>query len=193
MASYVDVEALKETLELQGTSFADEDLALALEAATATVDSATGRTFGTQEAGAETRHFAIRRSDLVVIDDVREVEEVVLHRAYAGDPVSWTEGVDYELWPFDRDIKTEIRPARGRFDHVGCARLAVTGKYGVPEVPANIKAATIILATRYLKRARDAPFGVAGIGPEGAAVRVGAFDPDVAQLLSPWTRSTRLA
>jgi hypothetical protein len=68
--------------------------------------------------------------------------------------------------------------------------VAVTGQFGWPAVPAQVIEATTILATRLLRRAREAPFGVVGLGIDGAAVRISRFDPDVGFLLDPLVKGS---
>jgi hypothetical protein len=46
----------------------------------------------------------------------------------------------------------------------------------------------MIMSVRLMKRAREAPFGVASVGFDGAAVRIARVDPDVAFLLDNWVR-----
>jgi hypothetical protein len=55
--------------------------------------------------------------------------------------------------------------------------------YELDEVPAAVKLATLIQATRLLKR-RETPEGAMGFGDLGA-VRLSGKDPDVERLLAP--------
>jgi hypothetical protein len=72
--------------------------------------------------------------------------------------------------------------------------VTITGLFGWSEdVPPNVTQATKILASRLLKRVREAPFGIAGAGMDGMPVRVSKSDPDVNLLLNPYSRSLRLA
>ena len=64
----------------------------------------------------------------------------------------------------------------------------MTGVFGWSEVPAPVKQATTIMATRLLRRAREAPFGVVGLGLDNAPVRIAKIDPDVAFLLNPFVK-----
>jgi hypothetical protein len=59
--------------------------------------------------------------------------------------------------------------------------IRITGTFGWETVPAGVQNATTIIATRLLRRSRDAPFGIIGLGLEGAAVRASqiARDPDI--------------
>jgi hypothetical protein len=67
------------------------------------------------------------------------------------------------------------------------ATVKVTGTFGWPALPIDIKQACILLAMRQFKR-YDSPLGVAGFGDMGA-LRVGRTDPDVEALLSPYKRA----
>jgi hypothetical protein len=67
--------------------------------------------------------------------------------------------------------------------------IAVTGTFGWPSVPAEIKAATKILASRLLLRPRQAVFGVVGFDFEGSAIRIANNDPDLSMLLNTYRKS----
>jgi hypothetical protein len=62
-----------------------------------------------------------------------------------------------------------------------------TGATWDTSTPARIVLACSILSARYFKRISEAPFGVAGIGIDGAPVRISAIDPDVKALLDAYT------
>jgi hypothetical protein len=59
----------------------------------------------------------------------------------------------------------------------------VLGKFGFAAIPAAVRQACLIQATRIYKR-RDAPFGVTGSAEMGTLQILGRIDPDVASLLS---------
>jgi hypothetical protein len=69
----------------------------------------------------------------------------------------------------------------------GSVRL--TGKFGWAAPPENVRQATGIIATKIIKRARDAPMGII-TAFDGTAVRMSRFDPQVEELLAPYNRST---
>lgn len=61
----------------------------------------------------------------------------------------------------------------------------ITGQWGYADAPAGVKGASTILATQIFRRMREAPFGVLGLGPEGAIIRAGdlARDPHIRALM----------
>ena len=65
----------------------------------------------------------------------------------------------------------------------------LTGKFGWPAVPPAIEQAALILTGRLLKRGRETPYGVLGLGLDGAAVRINRTDPDVQTLAAPFVRT----
>lgn len=198
MAGYVDLEALKSSLQLTGETFADADLQLAIDAATSAVNAECGRRF-TEDTVDQERSYPVVRRGRLELDDLISVTEI--RSATDGqDPVIWASN-DYVLMPYNAPADgrpwTELRlTTNGSVvfrpdEEVGT--VTVTGKFGWPEVPASIKEATSILATRLMKRAREAPFGIAGMGIDGMAVRVMSYDPDVRMLLGPYIKPVRLS
>ena len=60
----------------------------------------------------------------------------------------------------------------------------MTGSFGWAEAPAQVRQAAVILAGRFLKRARETPYGLQVVtGDAVALARLGRIDPDVAFLL----------
>ncbi|MGH2924456.1 MAG: hypothetical protein ACRDK1_00630 [Solirubrobacterales bacterium] len=195
MTDYVQFTEMKETLELRSETFADDDLKLAISAASGSIDSICGRSFNVPDEDADdtTRLFEARRERWIEIDDCSAITTVESGQTTFR---TWAD-TDYVAGPLNHEALnvpiTELKVA-GSFCLVpGQTIIKVTGKFGWPEIPSAIKQATILLASRYMKRAREAPFGVAGIGADGMAVRIGYSDPDVKSLLAPFTRPTRLA
>lgn len=96
-------------------------------------------------------------------------------------------------YPFNADSKGEaftgIVFAAGTGLPTAEAQLVVTAKWGyVTSIPAAIKNACLLQASRYFKRI-DSPFGVAGLDGQGFVMRLRAeLDPDVAQMVSTWRR-----
>jgi hypothetical protein len=70
------------------------------------------------------------------------------------------------------------------------ARVQVTGTWGWPAVPVDVKQACLLLAARLFIR-KESPQGVAGFGEFGA-IRVRSADPDVVALLEPYRRNAVL-
>jgi hypothetical protein len=192
--SYIELEELKSSTELTSTSFADQDLQNAIVSASRAVDFYTGRRFWPDLVD-QTRYFTGNGTDRVDIDDL------IILTSLSTDPsddgtyeYAWTTGIDYVLEPrnalLDGYPYTSIRrllggnyPWPSYNDSV-----KVVGKFGWSAPPEAVKVATTMLAARYVKRTREAPFGVAGFDATGATVRISATDPDVQQLLAPLAR-----
>lgn len=197
---YITVSELKSTLTLTGESFADPDLELAITAASRQVDHITDRRFWLDDLGDDdddfqVRYFTADASGLVWVDDLVQVDELATDADIARTFTSvWTAGTDYLLEPANAVADglpyTAIRLSPGSSllfpSYRGAVR--VTGQFGWPAVPDEVKLATKMIASRLVKRAREAPFGVAGVGFDGAAVRIVSQDPDVLALLEPLRR-----
>jgi hypothetical protein len=192
--SYIELEELKSSTELTSTSFADQDLQNAIVAASRAVDFYTGRRFWPDLVD-QTRYFTGNGTDRVDIDDLITLTSLSTDPSDDGTyEYVWTTGIDYVLEPsnalLDGYPYTSIRrllggnyPWPSYNDSV-----KVVGKFGWSAPPEAVKVATTMLAARYVKRMREAPFGVAGFDATGATVRISATDPDVQQLLAPLAR-----
>lgn len=197
MAGYVELDALKKSLELGGESYADDDLTLAISAASAAVDNLCGRSFSLGDPDV-TREYVTGRWTWVELDDCAAVSGIESDDYGNGTWTAWTAD-DYvtlplnaaaDQWPI---TALRLRPGTQVGPFCDVSMIRVRGTFGWPTVPDSIVAATSILATRLVKRVREAPFGVAGMGSDGIAIRIAVGDPDVAMLVRPYTRPTRLA
>lgn len=196
---YVTRTALKGTLTLANETFADDDIDLALEAASRAIDEHCGRRFYPDSDAAQVRYFSALEDGIVRVDDL--VTLTTLKTDPDRDGVfeyTWA-ATDYALGPVNALAEgrpyTEIqRLPYGSyyFPTYYPATIQVTGKFGWAAAPPAVKAATSILATRLLKRMREAPLGVVGFGMDGATVRVSSTDPDVGMLLAPFVRKVLL-
>lgn len=189
---YAAPEELKKTLNLSGTTYTDQDVKLALQAATTSINTHCGRVF--TQGTSETRKYWPVSSNYVLIDDAVSVSSVttngttlVLDTDYRLEAVA----VAKPGPPYDVIRNMSIPGVYGAMGYgfVAQSPLAVTGVFGWPAVPAPIKQATMILAGRYLQRSRSAPFAILTFGDGGEAARLTRSDPDVSMLLSPYTRS----
>jgi len=190
---YVDVEELKDTLVLTGQSFADESIADALSASSRAIDLFCDRRFYPDADAAQVRYYTPDDWRVLFVDDVLTI--TTLKTDPGGDGVfeqTWAT-TDYTHEPLnaaaDGNPWTFLRanPAGTLYFPAGVPRsVELTGKFGWLTVPPPIKQATTILANRLLKRAREVPFGVAGMGLDGSAVRITSTDPDVVALISPY-------
>lgn len=191
-ADYVTSLALKATLGLTGETFADPDIATAITAASRGIDQLCGRRFWLDADASQVRYYTPISADLVSIDDL--VTLTSLAHDPGGDGTyseAWTLNTDFVLRPDnapadDRPWETIARHPRARFRFVSQypRTVKLTGKFGWPSVPAPVVEATTILATKLLRRSREAPFGIVSIGLDGAAVRIARNDPDIAFLTS---------
>src|SRR5512146_3206210 len=192
MTDYIALEEVKHTLELSNLTYADEDLRLAISSASRGIEDYCGRVFFTGGT-AETRYFTSYDYRCVEIDDLITINvNPVVMSDYDGDGVyesTWTLNTDYLLQPlnapaFGKPYKEiRIHPRGTQRFSVYPRGFQVTGQFGWDAVPEPVKSATGIMAERLMRRARDAPFGVVGIGLDNAAVRIPSVDPDVRFLL----------
>lgn len=194
---YLAVEDLKDTLELSNLSYADKDIARSISAASRAVDAWTGRRFYLDPvppaAADRQRLYTPTRQGVLLIDDLQTLTSVEAADS-AGVFTTWVLNTDYKLEPAnaptDGQPYTRIRALeRSSFvtDSVGFpywpASIRVTGRWGWPSLPDEVVQATQILATQVIRRVREAPFGVVGIGLEGEAIRLSKTDPQIVQLL----------
>jgi hypothetical protein len=199
MSDYCTLDDIRDSQNLPaGYTDPNGDYARAIRAASSFIDQLTGRTFG-QMTTAEARRYLPTNSGYCIIDDLYSFTSLV---GYSGE--TWTVEQDFYLLPLNADKQgrpwTAIRAIGGRpflFTmadiNVGWSildgRVTVTGKFGWPAVPPDITQACCMLAVRYAKRLREAPFGVYSTGVENPAVRLARMDPDVASLLEPYVLS----
>ena len=197
-AVYITVAELAESLSLTET-FADDDMAQAIDAASAEVDRRCDRTFGI-DGSPTTRYYTPNASLVVFIDDLTNIttpvvsvdlgldgtfaQSLTLNTQFMLEPLNAAaDGVPFTTIRVDAQRSSAYFPLAPR-------TVRVTGTFGWPAVPAGVKEATAILAARFMKRVREAPFGVAGFGIDGSAVRVSAYDPDVDALLAKFVRTS---
>lgn len=196
MGVYVDVDDFKKTLALEGTTFADEDIELAIQAASAAIDGYKGMRFYPTE---ETRYYTARPYDTyIAIDDLiglgtEDTPGTTITVDTNGDgsyDTTWTVGTDFDLDPANAVIgghpyrRLVLRSLANRSFPTYGRSIKVTGVFGWSEPPAQVRQAAVILTNRLLKRARETPFGILALGQDiGATARLGRLDPDVAFLL----------
>lgn len=196
MSDYVSLEEMKNTLELSNLTYADTDLQDAISAASLSVDNHCGRQFASSGGTAEVRYYTATTSAYLEIDDASTVGTV--KSDYDGNgsyETTWTLNTDYVLepqnaaalgLPFNQILPLYVTSSL-RFPAYTNG-IQVTGEFGWGTVPSPVKVVTKILATRLLRRQRDAPFGVYGMGVDGSAMRIPRIDPDLEFLLDPYVR-----
>jgi len=196
------VEELKSRLGITDTSD-DFELGLAAAGASRAIDEITGRYFWR---GTDTRTYIPESISRQSLDDLVSVTSLKVDRD--GDGVfeeTWTQGTDYALevapgkynaaakgeqWPYTAaQVITggKLFPFTWMWSHLD--RIQVTGVFGWPAVPLNVKNAAIIAGAQIF-RIKDAPFGVAGFGEFGV-VRVQS-NPQVMWLLHRYINGQRI-
>ena len=198
---YVQVEEFKSTIELSGTSFSDEDVKMALKSACRAVDEICGRRFYPDADANQVRYYSPENYWTLYIDDIVTITS--LKTDDSGDGTfenTWTLNTDYTSEPLNAVADSQpwtklcVHPSSSRFFPANFPRsVELTGKFGWNVVPAQVEEATTLLAHRLLKRARQAPFGISGLGLDGSVVRIMMSDPDVMMLLRPFQRDVLVA
>jgi hypothetical protein len=210
---YIELEELKSSTELTSTSFADQDLQNAIVAASRSIDLATGRRFWPDTTD-QTRYYTPDGQQTILIDDLITLTSLGTDTDDDGTAeYTWTLGTDFVLEPRNAPLDgfpyTSIRRLtysnylwpgsrvyQPNYHDSALYQLSyrdsviVTGKFGWPAPPAAVKVATTMLAARFVKRMREAPFGIAGFDATGATVRISQTDPDVMNLIAPYVRRT---
>jgi hypothetical protein len=176
---YVTIAELKTALSLASETYADADLSASAEAASRAVDGYCGTQFYLSPS--EDRRYTPVSEEYVRIDEATNVSSVV------ASETTLIAGADYAQIGTPIDV---LRSLNGfRFPRGVVNGVVVTGEFGWPAPPADVKRATLIMAARIFKRSREAPLGVVGFDLEGVSVRLPSVDPDVRTLLQPYTRS----
>ncbi len=192
MTLYVTAAALKTTLGI-GSTYADADIAVAVEAASRACDGYknVGNSFFLPTSS-QTRYYTGQAGDsYIIIDPLNSLTSVAVD--VDGDGVyesTWTSGTDFALSPYNAATdgfpytKLELLPQGGQRFPGWIKGVKVIGSFGWAATPGAVTQATSILAGRFLKRARETPYGIVVVaGDAVAAARLGRIDPDVAFLL----------
>lgn len=192
MTTYATAGDLKSTLSLQGDSFADPDIALAISAASRGIDKVTHRRFYADANATQVRYYTPTSRRLVVIDDLVTLTSLQTGPGDNTFPTTLTLHSQFEMEPLnaaaDARPWTKLRAVSASFP-AARRSVKVTGKFGWAAVPDEITQATTLLASKLVKRAREAPFGVViGFGDGGEVARIARMDPDVAMLVGPYVR-----
>ncbi len=199
--AYAELEEIKYTLSLTGQSYADLDIQNAVEAASRAIDNECGRFFYADPVGqASVSYYDASTPSMIIIDDLISLDELAMDYSGAGIYNTIVDPTGIVLGPYNnpninrpyewisRRISTQYFPT-----YLPQA-IRVTGRHGWPEVPGPIKDATSMLAHRYVRRKREAPFGIMTVGMESArAIRISQSDPDVYQLISNYVRTQPFA
>jgi hypothetical protein len=197
---YLTVEQLAARMRIPD-GVDDDELALAISAASRAVDSATGRQFGKTTGPVEARYYTARWSAryyrwLVLVDDF-QTSVGLLVATDPDDDGTYEALVDeYQLKPVNNAAKghpwTAIMVHPRSTVQPDCTPdgVEVRATWGWTDIPDVVIAATGLQAIRFASR-RDSPYGIAGspdTGGGGELRLLDKVDPDVAVMLKPVTR-----
>jgi hypothetical protein len=202
-ADYATLAELKRYLRIppedDADTIDDAELQVALTAASRAVDRNTLRAFGVESTPvarvftAKLHDRASRRCE-VRIDDLMTTTGLAVKVDLDGtlEFATVVAATDFRLSPLN--AAADGRPwevivfNRGAVVPTGEGAVQVTATWGWTAVPATIKKATLLQASRFYKR-RDAPFGVAGSPDMGSEMRLLAkVDHDVEVMLGDYRR-----
>lgn len=208
--AYCAKEELKSRLSIPQTDTADDyEIQLAINTVTDWINSYTGRHFYRIT---EARTYRPDNVWNLKIDDI--VTCTTLQLDYDGDGVyetTWTEGTNFQLMRYDYDYNLHNwgverprnylqvlqgvngNPAGGQWlpwlvPFTNQNRVKITGVWGWPQIPSAVTTAALMLAADLFK-AKDAPWGVAGINDFGL-VKV-QNSPQVVELLRAYINVSR--
>ncbi len=203
MSDYTTKAALKTALAIQSTStYADDDIDLAITAASRGIDNLTHRYFYLHDASNDEVFYYSPTSSLhLEIDDLVTLTTLKLDTDGNNTfETTLTVNTDFVLEPLN--AVEESRPwERIRIHPNGSYCLPegyprsveVTGRFGWTTVPYEIKQACVILAAQLLKRTKDAAvYGFVSLpGLEvNQVARMGRTDPHVMALIDPFIKKT---
>lgn len=190
--TYIDLAMLKSAF---GATDNDRDALFtqAITASCGSIDERTGRSFD-KAVSATPRVYRTKGrtmrldvcSELLLIDDIADVTGLVVEGSFDGLTWATIDPTTYEIGPDNAISKnrpvTQLTLVYNSW--MLYRRVRVTAIWGWPEVPASIKQAALLQASRLYKR-KDSPDGTAG-SAEWGVIRVSHLDPDVKALIEPY-------
>jgi hypothetical protein len=171
----------------------DARLDTALAAAEEQVNAHTGRSFSVAGV-ASARYYTATDAHTVHIDALASTTDLAVAADHDGDGTfedSYVLDTDVRLAPYNAPAAgapwTRLETIGSNYFPVRARGVRVTARWGGwAAVPASVKQATLIQATRLWSR-KDARYGVAGTPEFGSEVRLlNRLDPDVELLLRPY-------
>lgn len=188
---YLGVEELKKSVGMDQTSKGDQDVTRALRAASRAIDNYCRRRFTKTAAGTSRKLGPAYGADWLEIPDLVTLESSTFDGAtVANDGLSYY----FERWPTEENAPycvmrrvsggTWMTPLAGQ-------NVTLVGAWGWATVPDPVVMACQVIASRLVKRGREAPFGILPFGDQGEAMRITQADPDIRFLLDPYKRSQR--
>lgn len=200
MTDYISLPDMKNSLELENLTFADNDIRDSIAAASSAIEQQCGRVFSSGGT-TEVRYFTAYATDPCVVE-VDDLLSGTVVTDYDGDGVyetSWVVGTDYLLEPANAPaINMPYTSLRGRYAYstnrfpLAANGIKITGQFGFASPPPEIVVATKIVAIRFLRRVRDAPFGVITFATDATMAQITATDPDLRFLLEGYISSHKV-
>jgi hypothetical protein len=187
--NYITSTQLKNTLEIGTATYADDDITTAISSASRVIDAYKDTRFYPT---AETRKYTANQSERSLqIDDLVTLTSFTVDLQGNGSyGTTWVQDTDFYLEPINAALdgrpynQVTLRPQQGDIWPPFNYGVQIGGTFGWTTAPYQVTQATTILAGRYLKRARETPYGILTIGTDAiAAARLGKIDPDVSFLL----------
>ena len=188
---YCSLAEVKAALNI--TDNADNDkLERSIEGASRRIDGYCGRFF--YQKNATVKFFARYIDTLFLQDDL--VSVTTLKTDDDGDQTfvtTWTAGQDYALEPYDANLNNipywRVTAVGAKtfpiFTYPALPGVQITGVWGYPAVPHDIREACVLLSIRGFAR-YNAALGVVGFAD--MAIQVRAVDPDVRDFLDPYRK-----
>jgi hypothetical protein len=193
---YATLAELKAILGGIDDTYDDDNLTRALGAASRGIDKWCKRRFYRDDT-ATARVFSPISAKVAIVDDFWTTDDLVIATGDGDDTyaTTWT-AADRQLEPLNGIVNGVpgwpywlIRARNGSSytgGSVGGVTLQVTAKWGWAAVPVDVNQACLLLAEEIFKL-KDAPFGVAGYGIDGAVMRV-QNNPKIAAMLAEFRR-----
>lgn len=193
-ATYALLEDVKDALRITDDV---DDLVLAgvVESASRAIDKYCDRYFGQTGTQAAPVHRLYRaRSQQVMIDDLVTLTDVGVEYSGFAETFSSLGSNSVLKQPVNADTENPTRPFTSLLAKPGTVLppppgwVRVTGVWGWPTVPPQIRDACVLQTVRLFK-SRDVPLGVMGGADMMGAIRLpGGLHPDARQLCEPFRR-----
>ena len=199
--TYITSTQMKNTLEIGSETYADADIAVAIESASRVIDCYKNTRFYPT---VESRTYSAPRSDAqgwygagyygsLPIYDLSNATTAVVTIDDTGSGTygtTWVADTDFFFEPRNNDLtgkpwdQITLRRQAGRIWPPWQYAVKITGSFGWATAPGQVTEACSILANRYLKRTRETPYGIFAVGTDAVAMaKLGKIDPDVAFML----------
>ena len=191
MSNYCLVSTFKERFYPPDSTDVEDDAVIAsvISAVSKEIDNYCHRRFW-KNLVAETRYLTAAFYDLMFTPDIVSVTGVATDED--GDRLYSTSlaATDYDLEPYNAALdglpytRMRLTPNSTHSFVTSQKGIKLTGIFGYPSVPDEVKEACMIQSIRLFKR-KDAPFGVTGSAEMGQLMILPSLDPDVKLLLEP--------